>query len=287
MKDLPFALGHPQATVTVPDSIDSLAALERTTHLGIGAHPDDLEFMCWHPILECFDKGDSWFGGIIASDGRASPRLGRYADIEQAEMAQVRLKEQKHAAISGEYSVVVNLMYPELGRVMEAEGVTPLVEDLKNLIGRVRPKAVYTHNIMDKHRHHVLVSFCVVKALRELGFTPERFLGCEVWRGLDWLPDGDKVTFDVSAHQNLTNSLMGVYDSQISGGKRYDLATAGRKRTNATYFDPYHPDEAELLEFAVDLMPLLADPNMTPVEYARQLIGRFESEVVEGLEKLC
>ncbi len=41
------------------------------------------------------------------------------------------------------------------------------------------------------------------------------------------LPDEDKVAFDLSAQENLQMALLGVFDSQISGGKRYDLATMG------------------------------------------------------------
>lgn len=281
-----FPLGHASATVTVPEGdLDPGAALARTTHLGIGAHPDDLEFMCWHPILECFEKPDCWFSGVIASDGRASPREGLYGGYSDQAMAEVRLKEQRHAAVTGEYSVIVNLMYPELGEVMEAEGPRPLVEDLKRLIQGAQPKVIATHNLTDKHRHHVVVCLAVIKALRELDYKPEVFRGCEVWRGLDWLSDTDKVILDVGSHQNLTASLMGVYDSQITGGKRYDLATAGRKRANATYYHPYKPDDAELLEFAVDLMPLLDQPDLEPIDYALGLIDNFKAEVRQRLQE--
>jgi hypothetical protein len=54
-------------------------------------------------------------------------------------------------------------------------------------------------------------------------------LGCEVWRDLDWLLDSDKVALDSSAKPELAAALLKVFDSQISGGKRYDLATLGRR----------------------------------------------------------
>ena len=63
-----------------------------------------------------------------------------------------------------------------------------------------------------------------------------------MWRDLDWLMDADKVVFDVSAHENLQAALLGVFDSQICGGKRYDLATMGRRRANATYFASHGVD---------------------------------------------
>ena len=43
------------AETFVPDGVPSASALGRITHLGIGAHPDDLEFMAFHGIATCFD----------------------------------------------------------------------------------------------------------------------------------------------------------------------------------------------------------------------------------------
>jgi len=59
--------------------------------------------------------------------------------------------------------------------------------------------------------------------------------GCKVWRGLDWLPDSDKFVFNFREYDNVAASLIGVFDSQISGAKRYDLAIMGRRRANATF----------------------------------------------------
>ncbi|MEI9866262.1 MAG: hypothetical protein WDN00_17245 [Limisphaerales bacterium] len=58
-------------------------------------------------------------------------------------------------------------------------------------------------------------------------------IGCEVWRNLDWLGDNEKFLMDVSGHDKLAARLNGVFASQIAGGKRYDLATLGRRSANA------------------------------------------------------
>ena len=42
------------ADLFIPDDSSPEEALRRITHLGIGAHQDDLEFMAFHGILECF-----------------------------------------------------------------------------------------------------------------------------------------------------------------------------------------------------------------------------------------
>ena len=73
--------------------------------------------------------------------------------------------------------------------------------------------------------------------------------------------DADKVVFDCSAHESLQAALLGVFDSQICGGKRYDLATMGRRKANATYFESHGVDEAQQLAYAMDLTPLVADPK--------------------------
>ena len=79
---------------------------------------------------------------------------------------------------------------------------------------------------------------------------------------------------------------MGVYDSQITGGKRYDLATAGRKRANATYYDPLVTDQSTALEYGMDLMPLLHDPKLSPSDYVAGLIANFRGEVTGRLDEL-
>lgn len=263
----------------VPDGLDPGKALARTTHMGIGAHPDDLEFMTWHGILECLNREDRWFTGVTVTDGRGSSRTHEYAHFTDEEMVRVRTREQQNAAVLGGYAAMACMMYssPELKR----EGRARLVDELAELLRACRPEVLYTHNLCDRHDSHVAVVTAVVEALRRLPprDRPREFWGCEVWRNLDWLVDADRRGFDVSAHENLTMALMGVYDSQIAGGKRYDLATAGRRRANATYHDPYTPDRVTLLEYAMDLTPLLRDPALSPADYALQLVDRFREDV--------
>lgn len=268
----------------VPDGLAPEAALARTTHLGIGAHPDDLEFMTWHGILECLHRDDRWFTGVTVTDGRGSSRTHDYAHFSDEEMVRVRTREQQHAAVIGGYGAMACLMYSS--RELKGDGRERLVDELADLLRATRPRVIYTHNLCDRHQSHVAVVTAVLQAVRRLppGEHPEEFWGCEVWRSLDWLLDEDRQGFDVSAHENLTMAMMGVYDSQIAGGKRYDLATAGRRRANATYHDPYTPDRVTLLEYAMDLRPLLRDPSLSPTDYAVGLVERFREDVRRRLE---
>jgi hypothetical protein len=47
---------HIPGRLFVPDQKALPEALTRTTHLGVGAHHDDLEFMAFHGRLEAMDR---------------------------------------------------------------------------------------------------------------------------------------------------------------------------------------------------------------------------------------
>jgi len=98
-----------------------------------------------------------------------------------------------------------------------------------------------------------------------------------VWRDLDWLCDADKVVMPVDRHESLHAALMGVFDSQIAGGKRYDLATAGRRRAHATYFEAQGTDQHTQLIWGMDLTPALG--GVDPATLVKDYISRFEAEV--------
>ena len=269
----------------MPDHEPTEAALQRTTHMGIGAHQDDLEVMTLHGILQCFQSRENWFTGVTVTDGRGSPRAHEYAGYTDEQMREVRRVEQKKAAFLGEYAAAVFLDYPS--KAVKNPDETDLVGDLKTLIDVASPAYLYTHNPADKHDTHVGVAVAVIQAARQLPRSkqPKALYGCEVWRSLDWMLDEDKVVFDVSARENVGLSLLGLFDSQISGGKRYDLATYGRKKANATYHASHDTDQAKLLEFAMDLTPLIRNPSLDIVEYVDGFIRHFADDVKQKLSK--
>src|SRR4051794_30425451 len=105
-------LSQASAEIFVPDQVPPEAALARTTHLGVGAHHDDLEIMAAHGILECFARPDRWFTGVVVSDGAGSPRDLAYQSYSDEQMKAVRRGEQKKAAYIGEYSAQLLLEHP-------------------------------------------------------------------------------------------------------------------------------------------------------------------------------
>ena len=270
---------HEKHDIFIPDGTDSDTALRRVTHLGIVSHQDDLEIAAYHGITECFHSGNRWFGGVVVTDGGGSPRKGPYADYSDEEMKQVRLIEQRKAAYVGEYSAMIQLGYPsdDVKHGRRAD----VVADIAWILEQTTPTIVYLHNPCDRHDTHVATLCRCIDAIRSLPKErrPKAVYGCEVWRKLDWLLTADKVMLRVDKFEHLLRPLLGVFDSQISGGKRYDLAEEGLRHANATYFDSHTTDKTELLNFAMDLTPLAQDDSLSIEEYALGYVRRLEDDV--------
>lgn len=274
-----------KAVVYVPDGTDVATAVSRATHLGIGAHQDDLEIMAAEGILACYQQKDRWFGGVIVNSGASAPRTGPYADFSDEEIAAERIGEQKRAADLGQYAFQVLLGYSN-DETKDPADLRPM-EDLRTIIDAANAEVIYTHNLLDKHYAHVAVTIQTIQAIRGLDKTmrPKRLIGCEVWRDLDWLVGDDKVVMDVSGEENLQRKLLEVFESQLAG-KRYDLAAMGRRVAHATYLDPHENDEASGTIFGMDLTPLIEDDDMDIEQYARGYVERLNEDVVERLRGL-
>jgi LmbE family N-acetylglucosaminyl deacetylase len=275
------------ADLFVPDGLAPEAALARTTHLCISAHQDDIEIMAYHGIAECFGRKDKWFTGVVVTNGAGSPRSGIYGDYSDEEMQKVRLMEQRKAAYVGDYGCQAQLGFTS-GQVKNPKEAA-VVDDLKQILLAARPEVVYLHNLADKHDTHIGVSLRAIAAMRAAAAQtkPRKVYGCEVWRDLDWLSDDEKQALPVSARSNIAAALVGVFDSQVTGGKRYDLATAGRRLAHATYYASHGTDEESALNFAMDLTPLVDDPDLPVTDYVLGFIDRFRADVECRVKKFA
>jgi LmbE family N-acetylglucosaminyl deacetylase len=278
-------LYNPTAEIYVPDGKPIAAALKRITHLGIGAHQDDLEFMAFHGILEGHASKSKWFGGVTCTNGSGSSRAGKYKKFSDEQMMAVRRHEQNQAAKLGKFGVMIQLDYPS--SAVKSATDPALKDDLRIILAATKPEIIYTHNLADKHDTHIGVAVAAIQAMRELPRNqhPKRVIGCEVWRGLDWLADADKVVMDVSGHDRFAARLNGVFKSQIAGGKRYDLATLGRRSANATFFDAHATDAAAQLIFGMDLTPLVLDESRDILDYVTSFIEQFRDDVKTKLAR--
>lgn len=276
---------NPRARLMIPDGLAAPEALRRTTHLGIGAHQDDLEFMAFHGILACYDQKDRWFGGVTITDGRGSSRAGKFQDWTDDQIAAERIREQDAAAVIGQYAFMAQLGHPSKS-VRDARE-TVVRDDLFRILEATRPEVVYLHNLADKHDTHVGCALRCLEALRRLpkADRPQKVYGCEVWRDLDWLVDSEKTPMPVSARPELARALNEVFATQIAGGKRYDLAVIGRRTANATFSQAHATDQESAMQWAMDLTPLVQDASLDPIAYVTGFIDRLKSDVTARLRQ--
>ncbi len=277
----------PAADVYVPDGRPPSVALARTTHLCIAAHQDDIEIMAYHGIAECHASQSRWFTGVVVTDGSGSPRAGQFANYSDERMKAVRQAEQRKAAKLGNYSVVIQLAHPST--VVKSARAAGVRDDLRAIVQATQAHTVYLHSPADKHDTHVAVFLRSLEALRSLpnAQRPKQVYGCEVWRDLDWLVDADKLLLDNSANPRLAARLVGVFRSQIAGGKRYDLAAAGRRLANATFHTSHATDQVTAITWAMDLTPLVRDVRLSAERFTLARVDRLRADIAARLKRLA
>lgn len=282
-----MTFSDPRSDIHVPGGAwPAVEALARVTHLCVVAHQDDIEFMAHAGIVDCLETPGKHFGGVVVTDGAGSSRTGPYAAMTDDEMREVRKREQRKAADLGGYAIQIQLSHPS-SRVKQP-GHAGVAMDLDAIFAGCRPEVVYLHNPADKHDTHVAVLARCLEALRRLpaGARPGRVLGCEGWRDLDWLPDDLKVALDSGRQPELAERLAACFDSQISGGKRYDRAVAGRRAANATFHNPHATDVYSGITWAVDLTPLMTDATRSLEAFTVGLVDALRMDVADRIRRL-
>jgi LmbE family N-acetylglucosaminyl deacetylase len=276
---------RPEADVFLPAGGDAAQALARTTHLCVIAHQDDIEINAYPAVTECLGRADRFFTGVVMTNGAGSARTGKFAHVTDAQMQVIRRDEQRAAAVLGNYNLQLQLAHPSSD--VKQAGHAGVTADLAAIFGGCRPEVVYLHQPADKHDTHVACFLRCIEALRALprDRRPARVLGVEGWRDLDWLADNEKVAMDASANPDLAAKLVGVFESQIAGGKRYDLAAMGRRLANATFFNSHATDQTNAISLAMDLTPLVRDDTLSVREFALGHIDRLRADVAGRIEK--
>ena len=278
-----FSQTHADLFVPGGGSLES--ALTSTTHLGIGAHPDDLEIMAYPGICACRGQKDLHFSGVVATDGAGSPRSGSSEKLSTPDLVKTRREEQKQAAGLGGYAAILQLGHPSAE--VRGSGRRSLTSDLLQILKAAKPKVLYLHNPADRHETHVAVLLASLAALRQLppADRPAEIYGCEVWGDLDWVPAERVIRLPCPAPADFGPSLLRVFRSQVDG-KRYDLAVAGRRRAQATFADAYTPDQSEEVVLALDLKPLVENSKLTLAEFVSSLTGEFQKQTLERIRRL-
>jgi LmbE family N-acetylglucosaminyl deacetylase len=259
--------------------------MNRTTHLAVAAHQDDIEIMAYHGISQCYGSKSKWLTGVTVTNGASSPRAGKYRNFSPEQMKGQRKKEQHQAAKIGKFGLMIQLGH-DSKNVKHGLRRREIQMQLHDIFMNCRPEIVYTHNLADKHDTHVAVALATIEAIRKMPpkLRPKSVLGCEVWRDLDWLMDDQKIVLPVSERPRLAEKLCRIFDSQISGGKRYDLGAMGRRLANATFFESEKVDQETHLSFAMDLTPLIRS-TVRPEELVARHILEFRSDVLNRLRR--
>lgn len=274
---------QPKSDIFTAGSRSPAEALAAVTHLCVAAHQDDIEIMAHAGISDCLEAEGKAFGGVVVTNGAGSSRIGPYADYTDEQMQDVRRDEQRKAAEVGGYAIQIQLAHPSAD--VKQSGHAGVAADLTKIFSGCQPEVVYLHQPADKHDTHVAVLLRCLTALRLLPVEkrPRLVLGCEVWRDLDWMIDADKVVLDSGRHPELAADLLKVFDSQISGGKRYDLATIGRRCANATFHTSHASDRVAGITWAMDLTPLVTDEALEVAAFTLGHIDRLRADVAERL----
>ena len=273
------------ASVFCPGGRSEGEAFRSTRQLGVVAHADDLEIAAIKGILDCYEQPEPAFSGVVVCDGAGAPRQGELSSLGQEEYRRLRAEEQRQAASIGRYSAVIGLDHESAHVRARADAVG---RDLDEIFRHVAPEIVYTHSPADAHDTHVAVVLELIEALRRCpqARRPTRVIGCEVWRDLDWLPEARRVVLDVGARPELQTELLGVFASQIRGGKRYDLAVMGRRRAHATFGRSDEVDETSGVVFGVDLTPLIEPGGPDVLDFTLGLVSALREDVEARLARL-
>lgn len=271
------------AFVCVPDSSSVENALSRTTHLAMGAHPDDLELIGIHGIAACFDRNDKWFTGVVMTSGAGSARGGTYSSVSDTRIVEIRKREQIAAAHLGQFSTVIQLGH--LSSTLLGGFNETLIRALCDILIKSQPETLYLHNPVDRHATHVAVCLHAIEALRRMDKNrlPREIYGVEVWRSLDWVSSDKRIILDISDVDDLQQRLLGAYKSQIEGGKRYDIAIRARNVANATFDSEREVDSIQRGSYVLDLKPLVCEKELTVTGYVANLLDSMKSEIQSNL----
>lgn len=249
----------------------------RVRYMAVSAHKDDVEMLALDGIYRAYRDGG--FAAAVLTDGGQCPRSGAYASVSDEDMALLRTAEQKRAAEAGRYEKLYLFERSSAEVKLAAKEGGALVEELAAVL-RENPclDALYLHNPFDRHPTHVaacLVALAAVNSLPE-EMKPRAVYGCEVWRDLDWLAEGDKVAMDVSGSEELSAALMSCFESQ-NAVKRYDIAAAARRAANATFYQSHEGDEATSLIYGVDMTPLVRGTSLA--EFVESKLEDFRRDL--------
>jgi LmbE family N-acetylglucosaminyl deacetylase len=276
---------NPDSEIHILDGSSQKHGLAKTTHLGIGAHQDDLEIIAVPGILTSHSQPNLHFSGVIVSNGSGAPRGPGFEDYSESQYIKIRNQEQIQAANIGQYQALILLGYQSSSIRNPLQ--TDVPADLTGIIELTSPEIIYTHNPFDRHPTHAAVCFRTIAALRELPESkkPSQVFGLACWRDLDWLAPDQIIPFDCSDNQQLQRDLLDVFQSQ-NAGKAYTEGVLARRKSGATFYNSHQLNQMDSLVLGLDLTPLIDDPQLDLRIYLDRYLKDFYSEILDLSDQL-
>jgi LmbE family N-acetylglucosaminyl deacetylase len=275
-----------------PTSTTKKDVLNKSSSLVIVAHQDDIEIAAANLIAALRHSNEQYVTGIVTTDGARAPRSGKYADYTDPQMAAERIVEQNKAAELGNFGVF-QLGHPTpsvLARTGEGSEFETLVQEIQAVIMRTKPEIIYVHSPLDGHPTHNATTAATFEALKRLPpefEMPKQIIGCEVWRGLDWLPNTKDYpltqkllcTIDMSGAVDCFKEIIACHQTQIVGGTDYERTVVSRWQANVMA-NPHKTtvDAPQYIALGLDLTEFvqqLREGKATVDSYFQPLVQEF------------
>ena len=281
-------MSRQDADIFVPDGAPMPDALRRTTHVCVGAHQDDQEFMAFHGIAECFGRKDRGFAGVVVTNGAGSSRTGIYADYTDEDMMRVRVQEQRKAAVIGEYACQIQLMHPSAD--VKKPGHPGVLADLAaDPRDRRGPRWSTSTTPPTSTTRTWPCCLRTIAAIRSLPTEQRAEAGARL-RDLarPRLAERRRQAGPARRPRSRTSPPR----SPASSTPRSPAASATTSRwpvgapPTRRFFESHATDKADALSFAMDLTPLVEDDTLDVLDYTLGFLRRFENEVRDRFARL-
>ena len=153
------------------------------------------------------------------------------------------------------------------------------------------------HQPLDGHLTHNAIVAATFEALSRVpkDCLPKKIIGCEVWRGLNWLPFGkgyphtDRLTYPIDMSESVDRflQLINCHKTQVEGGNDYTKIVS-RWEANAALSDPHTASviKPKHLAFGLDMTEfvMLMRAGKTDLDkYIHPLVLEFEQALQKSI----
>ncbi|MCX5816461.1 MAG: PIG-L family deacetylase [Proteobacteria bacterium] len=168
--------------------------------LAIGAHFDDIELGCGGTLIKHREKGDEIYLLVVTHSAYESSTKGL-----NREKAVARAEGKRSAHVLGATLICCD---KEPITLVSTE---KLVQEIEEIVDRLKPDRVYTHQPNDSHADHAAIGFVSMRACRK---CDEVFLYRSNWYIMDNTQD-DNYYSDISDYIEQKVELLELFESEM------------------------------------------------------------------------